>query len=167
MNLGDCDPLVVLVSRDEVERRDISTAASVFTALLSCPESVRDFRERVDIAFDGYDHVRDELFEIPEVRNYVYTLDEQFPHWLYFLSRDYFGLQCVMLCFLPPFLTEEARGEIHPKRLADLLEHRWLPALYHLCSSSGLGVDIAEALEQSAADYFITGPKHRTGYPCV
>ena len=73
--------------------------------------------ERVEISFHGYDHTPQELFEIPEVRNFVYQLDEQFPFWLFFLSKRHLGLQCLLFCFLPPFLTEDARSRIFPERI--------------------------------------------------
>jgi len=36
---------------------------------------------------NGYDHDARELFEIPEVREYNALLDNEFPYWLFFLTR--------------------------------------------------------------------------------
>jgi hypothetical protein len=52
---------------------------------MQSPESAKEFFERVDIAFHGYDHDSRELFEIPDVRAHANQLDEQFPFWLFFL----------------------------------------------------------------------------------
>ena len=65
--------------------------------------------EKLDVAFHGYDHDVRELFEIPEIRDYVELLDSQFPYWLFFLTKSGFGLECITLCKMPPDLTEEAR----------------------------------------------------------
>ena len=45
-----------------------------------------------------------------EVSNFVCELDQQFPFWLFFLSKRHRGLQCLLFCFLPPFLTEAGRA---------------------------------------------------------
>jgi hypothetical protein len=153
------DPIMLVVSREEVEGGDISRPQATFSKLLSSPETIRHFRERLDISFFGYDQDRRELFEIPEVRSFVHKLDEIFPYWLFFLSRYYLGLQCITFCFLPPFLTPESRQRIHTERLMKLMEDRWLPALYHISAAIGLDEQTLEALQKSAAEYFIVGPK--------
>jgi len=79
------DPLVVVVSRAEVEAMDTSAALTVLKRLLESPTTARAFVERVDIAFHGYDQTNQELFEIPEVRNFVCELDQQFPFLALFL----------------------------------------------------------------------------------
>lgn len=149
---------MVVVSRQEVESGDTSGPLSTLKHLISSQQMVREFRTRVDIAFDGYNDTSHELFEMPEVRNYVYALDEQFPYWLYFLSRNYAGLQCLTLCHLLPYLTPEAQAERHPRQLADLIERRWGPALNHICAAAGFPDSEADALLESALIYFKSGP---------
>lgn len=158
MTLDDCGTLIVVVGREEVETSDTSAAMSVLSRLLSTPEMIRQFRTRVDLAFDGYNSVRDELFEIPSVRQYVSQLDAEFPYWLYFMSRNYCGLQCISRCFLLPHLTERVQAERHPRQLTELIERRWGPALNHMCAACGLSDDEADALLVSAMNYFKFGP---------
>jgi len=151
-------PIMIVVSRSEVENGDTSQVLSALRKLISTPDLVRQCRERVVIAFDGYNECGEELFEIPAVRNFVYALDQHFPFWLYFLSRYSSSLQFISLCFLPPFLTEEARQKIYPERLKDLLEQRWGPALDHVCDFIGLPESKREELRNSAIKYFLQGP---------
>lgn len=156
------DPLCIVVSRAEVDRKDLVAPLATLRHLTSSLDMVRQFRERVDISFDGYSDNTEELWEIPAVRNYVFALDEQFPFWLYFLSRHHNGLQCIGLCMLPPFLTDEARIRIHTERMADLMTERWEPALSHLCRSAGVDDSVAHELLLSGMDYFKYGPSQRT-----
>lgn len=51
------DPLVVVVDRSDVEMGDIQPTVRVLSRLLADAETVREYRERVDIAFHGYDTV--------------------------------------------------------------------------------------------------------------
>lgn len=157
MNQKNLVPLVIVISREEVERQDLSGPLSVLKSLITSRESVRRNMTNVDIAFSGYDSTRSELFEISQVRNYVQALDAQFCYWLYFLSRSFLGLQCLAYCFLPPFLTEEARQRIHMERLTELIEERWGPAMYQLCSAAGHTEAEADELMESAAIYFTSG----------
>lgn len=151
------DPLVIVISKDEVEAMDISVALATLTKLTKSPNTAREFVERVDIAFFGYDHTREELFEIPGVRNFVYQLDEQFPFWLYFLSKRHLGLRCLLWCFLPPFLTEEARSKIFMERINDLLTKRWFPAMNHICEYAGFSESQIEHLTERALAYITKG----------
>jgi len=130
---NEVDPLGVVVSREEVETLNTEPSLDVLRRLTASPAIAKRFFERVDIAFHGYDDTTQELFEIPPVREFVRKLDEQFPFWLFFLSKHYLGLQCLLFCFLPPFLTDEGRSEIFPERIGQLLTRRWIPAMNLVC----------------------------------
>lgn len=161
------DPLCVIVSRRDVEAQDISSTLTILKRLIESPEIARANMERVDIAFDGYNNTREELDEILEVRNYVYLLDEQFPYWLFLLSKHMLGLQCVMHCFLPPYLTEEAKASIHPEKLEKILVNRWGPAMEHIAKFAGLNDAEIENLAGRATRYIKDGrsniPGHESG----
>jgi hypothetical protein len=154
----DAHPLGVIVSRDEVETLDTGPSLSILRQLTASPATARRFFERVDIAFHGYDDITLELFEIPEVRDFVHKLDEQFPFWLFFLSKHYLGLQCLLLCFLPPYLTKEGRSEIFPERIERLLTKRWFPAMNHICEYAGFSEQDIERLSDRVLAYIRSGP---------
>lgn len=149
------EPFIIVVSRKEVEEADTSLALGIFQRLLESPEIAKAYQEKVDIVFHGYDEDSRELFEIPEVRNYVHRLDNDFPFWLYFLSKEYSGLQAILLCFLPPYLTEEAKGRIYPGKINDLLLMRWFPALNHICTFVGLNDPDIEAITERTIQYIL------------
>ena len=151
------DPLVLVISRAEVEAMDTSAALGVLKRLTESPGTAKKFVERVDISFHGYEHTQEELFEITEVRNFVYQLDEQFPFWLYFMSKCHLGLQCLLLCFLPPYLTEDARSKIFPTRINQILVNRWFPAMNHICEYVGFSEVQIERLTKRAIAYFKNG----------
>jgi hypothetical protein len=68
MTLDDFGTLMVVVSRQEVETSDTSGPLLTLERLISSQQMVRDFRTRVEIAFDGYNETTQELFEIPGSR---------------------------------------------------------------------------------------------------
>jgi len=151
------DPIVIVIARDEVESQDISRALSMLKALLSTPETAKEHFEKIDIAFHGYDDDTRELFEIPEVRNFVFKLDEAFPYWFYFLSKNDLGLQALVLCFMPPYLTEEAKAQIFPERLQPLLLERWFPAMNQVCEFVEMPEEEIERLTNRVMSYIANG----------
>ncbi|MGP0104071.1 chlororespiratory reduction 6 domain-containing protein [Rhodoblastus sp.] len=161
MTLAQFDPLVILITRDEVERGDIDAAISVFKDCLSSVEKIRARFEQLDIVFHGYDDDRREIFEIPEVRKYVGRLDEKFPFWLFFMNKECLGLQAISLCFLPPYLTEQARKTIIPQGLDQLLNNRWWPAMNQVCEAVGFTENEIEKLSDRVVSYFTSGPVNR------
>lgn len=152
-----CDFLCVVVSREEIQAMDTSEVLGTLRRLTESPEIAREFVEHVDISFDGYNHTHQELSEIPEVRDFVYKLDEEFPYWLYFLSKKHSGLQCILFCLLTPFLTEEARSKILPEQIAWLLLNRWFPAMNHICEYVGFSMVQIEELTDRAMAYIASG----------
>ena len=81
--------------------------------------------------------MRGRFSKIPEIREYVRLLDEKFPYWLFFLTKNGLGLQAITFCMMSPYLTEQARREILPQQLAQLLSNRWFPAMNHMCIATG------------------------------
>ena len=138
---ADCDFLGIVVSRQEVDARDHSGPLGAFQIVRSSNEYVCRFVEAVDLSFSGYDTDPRELWEIPDVRQYVRTLDEAFPYWLFFLSKYQLGLQCVLHCMLTPGLTPEAQQRRWPGELEHLLTSRWFPAMNEMCGVAGLPDD--------------------------
>lgn len=151
------DLLYVVVSKQDILLGNTQSTIDVLETLTRSPEDAQRWRERVDIVFDGYNDTQWELFEVPEVRHFVYQLDEVFPFWLFFLSKARFGLQCIMLCFLPPFLKPEAKAEMFPERIGRLLEDRWLPAMSHVCEFVGMNEKEIEQMTGRVIEYIRAG----------
>ena len=149
--------MAIVISRDEVQRMDISRPLETLKALMSDPATARRNKESMDISFSGYDHTSEELFEMPEVREYVHKLDHEFPYWLFFLSKRGLGLQCIMYCHLLPHLTPEARATRHPQQLEQLLLKRWFPAMNAVSEFAGLSEADIEVLTERSMRYFMEG----------
>lgn len=155
---AEFEPVVITISRDEVNAQDVSAAFSALKRFTETPDITRRMFERVDVAFHGYDHDSRELFEILEVRDFVYALDDKFPFWLFFLNKQCFGLQAISLCFLPPYLTPKAKQEEYPKRMDQLLQKRWFPAMNQVCEYAGFTEDQIEDLTERVFVYLTEGP---------
>lgn len=151
------DPLIIVITREMVESGNIDSTLEILKRLIESPEIARVNMEKVEIMFDGYDNIKEELCEMPEVRDYIHCLDDKFPYWLFFLTKHMLGLQCVMYCFLLPYLTDKAKAEHHPEALGKLLLNRWGPAMEHIAGFAGLSDTEAEALALSVQEYIEKG----------
>ncbi len=148
------DYLTIVISRDEIEREDFSGPLKTLNQLTSNITNIKYFREKVDISFEGYNKTRDELWEIPAVRNYVIELDSNFPFWLYFLSRNGGGLYVIIKCFLLPFLVPDADKEINGEKLQDYLENRGFLAMNQLCDLAGISEEENIEMTNRVLKYF-------------
>jgi hypothetical protein len=127
------DYLMLVIPHREVEAGDVGPTLSVLTELVRSRRTARAFMERVALAFDGYNDTTQELFEIPQVREFVQSLDGRFPYWLYFLDKTTSSFDALWRCYMPPFLSPEAQKRELPARIGPMLENWWIPAMDTVC----------------------------------
>jgi hypothetical protein len=147
------DYLSIVVARDHVEAGNIQPYIGLLAPLLESAEAAEVFFERVAVSIDGYNETHWELFEIPEVRDFIQALDRRFPYWLHFLDKTTSAFDFIWRCFMPPFLTPAAMAEDHPARLIDLLERRWLPAATAVADFIDMSTRDRKALSERVALY--------------
>jgi hypothetical protein len=137
----------------------------ILRSCLVSTERMLGFFERIDVLFHGYDDDTRELCEIDAVREYVSLLDSEFPYWLFFFTKEGLGLQCIMYCLMPPYLSEEGRRTILPRKLDELLSNRWFPAMDQICLAVGFSEPQIEDLTNRTIDYFVNGPSRTFAAP--
>jgi hypothetical protein len=160
MSLGQQpDFLTIVISRLDIESGETSETLSVLSKLLN-PDAALRYYEKVDICVHGYDEDPRELCDLPEVREFVYKLDENFPYWCYFLSKRTPGLMFIFSCFCPPHLTPEARDRIWRETIAEYLTRRGFPGLNHICGTIGCSLSEIQRLTDRVIEYILNGIDH-------
>lgn len=149
--------LTVVIGRDEIEARDTSRLEHVFRQLLA-PEAAVKYCERVELAVVGYEEDPRVLHEIPEVRDFIHMLDEEFPYWCYFLTKHGMGLLLVLACFCPTDLPVDGRPYV-AEAIGTYLMERGLPAMIEICESVGCSEPEKRHLADQVMDYFSNGPQ--------
>jgi hypothetical protein len=147
-----------VVPREEMEAGDILPTLGMLTPLIHSPRTACAFMERVAMYIAGYDDVTWELFQIDAVRDFVRSLDQRFPFWLYFLDKRTGSFDAIWRCMMPPFLTQEAQQRIFPPRLEPTLRNWWTPAMEKMAELAGLSEAEHHGLCERYADYFQGGP---------
>lgn len=161
---NDISPLVIVVSKEEVLERNIEPALHILRSLMNTPEISNAYKENVEITFQGYNSNITELLKSKLVREYVNLLDNEFPFWFFFLSKDYLGLQNLVHCFLPPFVTDKEKREVFPERIGFYLIHRWLPAMSDVCQFAGCSKEEINELADRGVRYVETSRYNNCGY---
>jgi hypothetical protein len=151
------DFINVVLSREDIEAGGISGSLSVLKQLLNPDAAVR-YCEKVDVGVYGYDDDPRELNEFPEVRDFIYKLDEEFPYWCYFLSKRGTGLLFILSCFCTPYLSPEVRDKIWAERIGEYLTRRGFPAMNRLCEAMGCSKAEIERMTNRVVEYIRTGP---------
>lgn len=80
--------LVLQISRAEVEAGNIASTLERLHVVAETRESVLRYRESLVFQVLGYDDDPRELPEIAQVRHFFARLVREWPHWLWFLTRD-------------------------------------------------------------------------------
>jgi len=94
------DVIVYVTTREEVERLDVSRFIASFSPRLPRTD-LRRLRGRIVFTVDGYDDTSDQLFEIPEVRDYYAHVHRVWPSWLFTACLSSPCLRVIALSVLP------------------------------------------------------------------
>lgn len=113
------DPPILLVSRGEIERLDMTRMLSVFLEMME-PEYARALRQRVWLGVDGYDDDPRELIETPEVGEWMRKLDQRWPYWFFFIEPTYSQSLPLLACAVCSFefvggSQERSTGSLSPR----------------------------------------------------
>ena len=71
------------VSKNEILNKDYSR---ILYTMEQLNQSGKDGREKLMLTFDGYDNDEREIYMIPEIRDFVKYIYEQYNHLFYFLT---------------------------------------------------------------------------------
>lgn len=76
---GVSEPVVLLISRREVEAGDLGSVLSRLKVLLATREDAWLYRGQMTLVVDGYNNDPRELVDIPEVRTLLLGLESSWP----------------------------------------------------------------------------------------
>jgi len=82
----DLDPLICVISRDEIESQDFSGATNFFDRVLANSSVARRCQGSLEFSIYGYEADPRELYEIQEVRYYLQMLEPMVKYWFFFLN---------------------------------------------------------------------------------
>lgn len=87
--------IVHQVTKREVVGKDLSSCEYIFNKLRGLKKAGRG---KLVLLFSGYDDVPDEIYSIKEIRDFVLSLFEKYPHMFYYLSQKDASFRSIFLC---------------------------------------------------------------------
>lgn len=122
-----------VISREEVEKLDVSDVRKFFDRLRSNQEIAEHCLGKIEISFQGYDEDIRELFEIPEVCKFVPLLSMALPELFFFAytGAKGHGLMTIAMCLasakrLSTVSENKISVEISTKKIRSFLNDHWL-----------------------------------------
>lgn len=106
------------IEKREIISQDTKRVEDFFKVLGKIGEPMK---MRVGLSVSGYDHVSDELFEIPEVHKFVQRLFRRIPHIMYYISRD-MGYDEWLLASWADQSSSVRTGDQHGLNVIEVLE---------------------------------------------
>lgn len=76
------------VARDAIEANDVSLFVTMFERLQVSDDLARHLQGKVSVFIHGYDDDPRELWEIPEVRQWIATVQPIVKYWFFFLATE-------------------------------------------------------------------------------
>lgn len=85
------------ISKTEVQAKDYSMVAILFDKLHQLKTEARG---KLILQFAGYDDIPDEIYEIPEIREYVMGMFQRWPEMFYFLTQEDVIYRVILACIV-------------------------------------------------------------------
>ncbi len=155
---GVYDPIYLVLSRQQIEVGDTDSALDFLRSLVpnDDPSRALAFKGRVSLHVSGYDLDTRELFEIPEVRRYLQSLDEEWPFWFFFLSQADESLKVLAMCLCSSTAVAPGQTRMDPDDFARFWE-RGVDAMGFLFHTYEYRSADGEALLMQIARFFANG----------
>lgn len=139
---GITDPVLLAISRRQVEEADLESILDGLRALSADRESALLYRGQMTIYVDTDDER--EIVEIPKARALLARLVQEWPLWAHFASQVDGTIQLLLSCACAKRFLGRGRVEADPKLLRAALEAGW-NATVDLHSRFGLDAEGLQA----------------------
>lgn len=95
---GVSEPVVLMISRREVEAGDLASVLSRLKVFLATREDAWLYRGQMTLVVDGDNNDPRELVDIPEVRTLLRGLESSWPQWAYFFNQVDDSIKLLLSC---------------------------------------------------------------------
>jgi len=118
---GVTQPVLLMVSRRQVEESDIVSVLVSLKPFLATREDAWLYRGQMVLSVDGYNDDARELVDIPEVRAFLRKLDLEWPYWGFFFNQVDDSIKLLGSCVCGTSFPGRGMVEIDAGKLGDFL----------------------------------------------
>ena len=95
---GITEPVILMISRREVEAGDVASVVSRLKVFLATREDAWLYRGQMALVVDGYNNDPRELVDIPEVRTMLRQFEAAWPYWAFFFNQVDDSIKLLLSC---------------------------------------------------------------------
>lgn len=118
---GLTTPVVLLISRRQVEEGNIKSVLQQLKILTAAREDTWLYRGQMSLVIDGYDADPRELVDIPEVRKFLTEFATAWPYWVFFFNQIDDSLVILGSCVCGKAFPGAGAVEIDMQRLEEFM----------------------------------------------
>ena len=118
---GVTEPVVLVISRRQVETGDIASVLTELKPFLATREDAWLYRGQMALVVDGYNEDPRELVDIAEVRAFLQALEQAWPYWAYFFNQVDDSLIIFLSCLCGAHYLGGGAVEVDLGKLQDVL----------------------------------------------
>ena len=118
---GITEPVVLLISRREVETADLASVLSRLKVFLATREDAWLYRGQMTLVVDGYHDDPRELVDIPQVRALLRRFEAAWPYWAYFFNQVDDSIKLLLSCVAGSRFLGRGAVEMDPESVAAAL----------------------------------------------
>jgi hypothetical protein len=111
--LSNSNRLLIYLGRDDIEDLNYRPLVDLIGRICSNKHHLSKFRENIEIGIHGFDADSRELYEIPEIKNWMVGIFEHVPGLTYFLTNNEYSQ------FLKVYVFSRVKLEIIDKNLQE------------------------------------------------
>ena len=120
---GVTEPVVLMISRREVEQGDLASVLARLKVFLTTREDAWLYRGQMTLVVDGYNDDPRELVDIPQVRTLLAQLEAAWPYWAFSFNQVDDSIKLLLSCVAGVRFLGRGAVEMDPQRMATALAH--------------------------------------------
>jgi hypothetical protein len=153
MEASSDEPVMSIIPREVVLAGDVESVLMGLSVFVRSQVLAPQVQGKWRLHFDGFNDDPRELFQIPEVRRFVTTLDQIFPYWFFLADLSSETLQVIASCVCT--VTQLAPGHIvfHGEDLGRFME-RQFDGMNQLWEIHRLSDARNRSVSESIVEYF-------------
>ncbi len=119
---GVVEPVLLLISRRQVQETDIASVLLELKPVTSTRENCWRYRGQIALVLTGYDDDPRELVDIPEVRAFLAQLSVAWPYWSFFFNQVDDSIILLTACYCAISFPGKGAVKIDIDRLGQFLQ---------------------------------------------
>jgi len=120
---GVSEPVVLMISRREVEEGDLASVMSRLKVFRATREDAWLYRGQMALVVDGFNDDPRELVDIPAVRDLLRRLEAAWPYWAFFFNQVDDSIKLLLSCAAGKHFLGGGAVEMDPDLIGQVLGH--------------------------------------------